>query len=365
MHSLPNTARRVAAALLAAALATPALLALDALTASPAHAAAAAGADDVTWSVRTASNSFGAQRSSYRYTVNPGGRVTDAIVVSNNGDEPLSLGLYAADGFTAEAGQLDLLRPDQKQRGIGVWTHATAGTVDIAPGESTEVPFTLSVPKGSAPGDYAGGIVTTLTQPSQASGISVDRRLGIRISLRVSGRLAPGLSVTDTQAHWRGGLNPFAGGDATLSYTIRNTGNATLSARQAASAAGPFGLFPVTADKVAPPPPLLPGESRTITVPIHGVAAAFWFSATATVTPMFVDASGSTNPLTPVTSTAHGAAVPWMLIVIVLLVAALVVGVVLLLRRRRARAQQREDARVQDAVERALADAQETSSVES
>ena len=55
---------------------------------------------DVTWTVRTASNSLGADRSSYGYAINPGGTVTDAMVVANRGSTALTLTVYAADGFT-------------------------------------------------------------------------------------------------------------------------------------------------------------------------------------------------------------------------------------------------------------------------
>ncbi|AYG05112.1 WxL protein peptidoglycan domain-containing protein [Gryllotalpicola protaetiae] len=346
----------------AIALATAALTAAITLLVAP---AADAAGDDVTWAVRTASNDYGAARTSFHYTVSPGGSLTDAITVANQGDEPLELGVYAADGFTTGAGQLDLLRADQRQHGVGAWAQASAQSVAVAPGATAEVPFTISVPKGSAPGDYAGGIVTTLTQPDQAQGIAVDRRLGIRISLRVSGELQPALAVTDAHAHWRGGLNPFASGDATLSYTIRNTGNTTMDAAQSVAASGPFGLFHAKAAHVAAPPSLLPGESWKVTVPIHGVAAAFWFTATTSVTPKFVDASGSTNPLPAVSATATGAAVPWGLLLIILVIAALAVAGALLQRRRRARAKLREDERVQEAVERALAEANEKAPADS
>jgi len=345
---MPRFFTRSATAVAVIALLVP----LTVLAAQPAHAS---GDDDVTWTVRTASNAYGAERTSFRYTVNAGAQLSDAVVVSNRGDEPLELGVYAADGFTTAAGQLDLRLPSQKQCGIGAWVKAASKTVSVAPGETKEVPFQVRVPKGSTAGDYTGGIVTTLTQSGQAPGIKVDRRLGIRIALRVSGALKPALAVTDAHASWRGALNPFAGGDATLAYTLRNTGNTTLSASQTASAAGPFGLFRAKAGKIAGSPALLPGESRKVRVPIHGVAATFWFAATAKVTPMFVDASGSTNPLRPVTSTAAGTAVPWGTLAIVLAIAALAMGAGLLQRRRRARAKQREDARVRAAVEAALA----------
>ena len=346
----------------AIALVTAALI--TALTLLAAPAANAAG-DDVTWAVRTASNSYGAARTSFHYTVSPGGTLTDAIAVANQSDAPLNLGVYAADGFTTADGQLDLLRVDQKQRGVGAWAQASAQSITVAPGETAEVPFTLSVPKGTAPGDYAGGIVTTLTQPDQAQGITVDRRLGIRISLRVGGELKPALAVTGAHASWNGSFNPFSGGDATLSYTITNTGNTTMDATQAVAASGPFGLFRTKAAHVAATPTLLPGESRRITVPIPGVAASLWFTATASVTPKFVDASGSTNPLPAVSASATGAAVPWGLLLIVVAIAALAVGAALLQRRRRARAKLREDERVQEAVERALAEANEKAPADS
>src|SRR5690242_15163501 len=69
---------------------------------------------DVAWTVRTASNSYGADRSSFSYAVNPGGQVTDAMVVANRGKAPLDLAVYAGDGFTTGTGQLDLLTRDKK-----------------------------------------------------------------------------------------------------------------------------------------------------------------------------------------------------------------------------------------------------------
>ncbi|WP_234010598.1 hypothetical protein [Streptomyces sp. SPB074] len=49
------------------------------LTPAPAHAAD----EDVTWTVRTAPNAYGKDRSSYSYGVNPGGRAEDAMTVAN------------------------------------------------------------------------------------------------------------------------------------------------------------------------------------------------------------------------------------------------------------------------------------------
>ena len=316
--------------------------------------AATAADDDVTWTVRTASNDFGAERSSFNYTVNPGGKVEDALVVTNHGDAALDLGVYAADGFTTDSGQFDLVVAGAESAAVGAWTELDADKIVVNPGQSVEVPFTLTIPKNATTGDYAGGGVTSLTEPSAESGINVDRRLGIKMSLRVGGELAPSLAIEDMRVDWAGGLNPFSGGDATVSYTIHNTGNAVLSAQQAASISGPFGLLSTPAGSIESPPQLLPGETWDVTVPIRNVAATLWVTASATVTPIVVDAAGSTTPLTSVAATATGPAVPWMLLLLLIVVAALVFLALRLRKRNAARQQAREDERVRDAVDRAL-----------
>ncbi|MFD2763569.1 WxL protein peptidoglycan domain-containing protein [Micromonospora eburnea] len=346
------TRRKTGVAALArtAALALLAALALAGLGAAPAHAADG----DVTWTVRTASNSYGADRSSFGYAVNPGGRLKDAMVVANRGKAPLDLAVYTADGFTTGTGQLDLLTRDKKSVGIGAWVQADRERVVIQPGKSVEVPFAVTIPDNATPGDYAGGILTSLTQATTAEGINVDRRLGIRIKLRVSGALKPSLAVEDLHVAYAGTSNPFGRGDATVTYRIHNTGNAILSAQQAVSITGPFGWLRADARDVAAPPELLPGESWAVTVPVHGVAPTVRLAATVTLTPLLTDASGSTTSLKPVSATASGWAVPWTLSVLAVVLVAAVVGGPLLARRSRDRRRRREDARVREAVEQAL-----------
>ena len=331
-----------------------ALAVLAALSLALAPASIANADDNATWTVRTASNEFGAERTGYNYAVDPGSSLEDALVVANHGTTALDLGVYAADGYTTDSGQFDLLVAGEKSVSIGAWVQMDSDTITVAPGETVEVPFTLTVPKDATPGDYAGGIVTSLVEPDDAEGINVDRRLGIRIGLRVGGDLKPALTVDSMTVDWDGGLNPFAGGDSTVSYTIHNTGNAVLSATQTAAVTGPFGWFPTTAKAIDDAPKLLPGESWKVTVPVHDVAALVWLTATAKVTPVVIDASGSTTTLKPITASANGWAVPWMLLLIIVPLVALVFAGLYLRGRLAAQAQQREDARVQEAVDAAL-----------
>ncbi len=335
---------------------TAAVVLLAALGATAGSAVTAVAADsDVTWAVRTASNSLGSDRTSFSYSLNPGAQAQDALVVVNHGATPLELAVYAADGYTTDSGQFDLLTPDLESAGVGAWLSTDAGSVTVEPGATAEVPFTVAIPADATPGDYAGGIVTSLAEPDDTEGITVDRRLGIRVNLRVGGELAPGLAVEQVHVDYSGTLNPFATGDATVTYTLHNTGNTLVSAQQAVSVAGPFGVL--RTDGAVPadtPPQLLPGESWQVSVPVHDVAPAFRLAATATVTPIVTDASGSTSSLARVTVTAHGWAVPWTASVLVVLLVLGAVGALRVRRRRQARRVAREEARVQEAVEQAL-----------
>jgi hypothetical protein len=327
------------------------LAALGFLAVGAGPAAAADG--DASWAVSTASNDFGSGRQNYSYTINPGGQLKDGLVVVNHGTTPLHLAVYAADGFIAKGGQLDLVTKDAKSTRVGAWVHTDRPDVTVQPGASAEVPFTVTLPGNAAPGEYMGGIVTSLTQAGEADGGNEDRRLGIRIRLRVGGELNPSLSVEDLHVRYSGTPNPFGKGDATVTYTIHNTGNAILSARQAVSISGPFGRLDVRAGQIDDSPQLLPGDTWKVSVPVRGVAPALRLTGTVTLVPLLTDASGSVAPLAVVGTTTHAWTIPWALLLFLVVLCGLVVAG-LASRRRRRQAELREDARVQEAVEQAL-----------
>ncbi|MFF4592371.1 WxL protein peptidoglycan domain-containing protein [Amycolatopsis sp. NPDC001319] len=289
-----------------------------------------ASQDTVPWAVSTAANEFGADRVNYSYTAGAGEQVHDGLKVVNNGTAPLELAVYTADAFTRPDGQVDLLARDKKSVGVGAWARAAADHVKLGPGESADVPFTITVPSGTKAGDFLGGIVTSVQQGT------VERRLGIRIRLRVGGDLAPALSVEDAHVDYSGTANPFGSGDATLSYTLHNTGNAITAARQSASVSSLFGAWTAPAATIPDSPQLLPGETWHVSVPVHGVVPGVRLSADVSLTPLLTDASGSVAPLAVVTGSAGGWAIPWTLLVVLVLLVLVVVFVIRRLRKRRA-----------------------------
>lgn len=286
--------------------------------------AGTAAADDGTpWQVKTASNSYGSGRANYAYTLAAGGQVEDAFVVVNRGKAPLDLAVYAGDAFTTADGELDLRGADSKD--LGTWVHADRKQVRVLPGKSVEVPFKIAVPADARPGDHLGGVITSLTQND------VERRLAIRIRLRVSGELKPSLAVEDLKVQYSGKL--LGSGDATVAYEIHNTGNTIAAARQEASVSGPFGQLKTKSGAIADSPQLLPGETWKVSVPVHDVTAAGRLTAAVELLPLVTDAAGSTATFPVSKTSAHAWTIPWGLLLVLILVAA---AVVLAIRRVRA-----------------------------
>jgi hypothetical protein len=171
------------------------------------------------------------------------------------------------------------------------------GAVTVEPGASVEVPFTLAPARTAAAGDYAGAIVV-------ARGAE---RVSLPIRLRVGGALKPGMAVEDVHV-----------GTSRVTYTVRNTGNATLAARSALKVSGPFGRFAAKPGAVADTRPLLPGETWRASAPVRDVAPAIRTTATVTLTPLLTDAAGSTAPLPAVTASGHAWTIPWTLPALIL-----------------------------------------------
>lgn len=338
-----------ATALLVTALLSTALL----VTPLTAHAVEpAATGEAVSWGVRPADNeTHGAGRPNYAYAVEPGEVVDDALVISNYGTADIALRVYAADAFTTADGALDLLLPDEPSTDVGRWTRAAEPEVVVPAGETREVPFTITVPQNATPGDHAGGIVTSLVAARAADGITVDRRLGSRMHLRVAGALAPALSIESFSVEHLGELNPIAAGRAQARITLANTGNARLSGDVTFSVAGPFGIAPVQA--TAQLAELLPGDRRELQLVLDGVLPLLWLGAELSVQPVVAGADTGVQ-LDAVLASTVVPAIPWSLLALLVLVALAVVVVVWLRRRGKAAAERKVTAAVAAALAAAL-----------
>lgn len=155
---------------------TRAALLLGALvTALGAFVAAPAAAQETTWSVRPQD----AAEAVVALTVRADDEARGALVVTNEGAQPLALAVSASDTRRGDDGALEVA---DTRTGAGAWV-AVPDSLELAPGEQGTVPVFVAVPAGTSAGEYVAAVVTTLAEPGD--GMTVERRLALRVVVTV------------------------------------------------------------------------------------------------------------------------------------------------------------------------------------
>ncbi|MDH6551390.1 hypothetical protein M2164_005648 [Streptomyces sp. SAI-208] len=258
------------------------LLSLFLITAAaPAH-----GADNGSWSVYPAASRIAA-RPYFYLSADPGQTIDDKVVVSNRTGEPLTFRLYAADAYnTARDGGFAVRTVAERQRGVGAWAKPAKSRVTVPPHGRITVPFTLAVPEGAEPGDHAGALVALDERVDKGDGavaLGVQRAVAARIYLRVGGPTVPAIAVEDVRVSHHQPLVPGLGDSgATISYTLRNTGNVTLDPKVELRATGLFGRTLLSRELARIPAELLPGQRVRLTEPWRGSPQLDWGQVTLT-----------------------------------------------------------------------------------
>jgi hypothetical protein len=334
-----------------------------ALAASAAWAPSSNAADDdgeVTWSVRPASETGPDARTAFDYQVAPGGEIHDWISVTNFSERTATFQIYATDATTDyETAAFTLIAATEAAHDLGAWTTVdetsavcaddpelgpadcptmVGFTVELAPGEHREYPFTVIVPADATPGDHSAGIVAQFTSEQenpQGAMVQVAQRVGARIYLRVDGPLTPELTVSGAVAGYTGTFNPLGRGRATIAFDLADTGNTRLSASPAVQLTGPFGikLGEVVGEPVAN---LIPGGTAHVVVEVTDVPPLLLLFADIEVTPLGAAGAASADDVPPpLTAHATAWAIPWALLAVLLLAVAAFVAFRLVRRRAR------------------------------
>ncbi|MDH6584560.1 hypothetical protein M2161_003666 [Streptomyces sp. SAI-133] len=251
------------------------------MAAAPAH-----GADNGSWSVYPAASRIAA-RPYFYLSADPGQTIDDKVVVSNRTGEPLTFRLYAADAYnTARDGGFAVRTVAERQRGVGAWAKPAKSRVTVPPHGRITVPFTLAVPEGAEPGDHAGALVALDERVDKGDGavaLGVQRAVAARIYLRVGGPTVPAIAVEDVRVSHHQPLVPGLGDSgATISYTLRNTGNVTLDPKVELRATGLFGRTLLSRELARIPAELLPGQRVRLTEPWRGSPQLDWGKVTLT-----------------------------------------------------------------------------------
>ncbi len=226
------------------------------------------------------------ERPDLTYEADPGAVIEDAVTLFNFGTVQLTFRVYATDAFNNADGQFDLLSGDQQPVDVGSWVTIAQEMVTVPPGKQVTLPITIKVPAGSTPGDHTGAILASnqsVGAGPEGGAVTLDRRTGTRLYLRVTGPLFPELAVASVDTSYNHALNSLAG-SADVTYRIENRGNVRLAGTATVTIAGPFGLGE---RKVALPDiaELLPGQDVEVTVEVDDVPALMIASTTVRVEP--------------------------------------------------------------------------------
>ncbi|MFD7794244.1 hypothetical protein [Streptomyces sp. NPDC059759] len=202
------------------------------------------------WSVAPAAGGAADGRPSVYAEGAPGTVLQDAVSVVNPGGRPLTVRVRGADRTADGAFARD------RATGTGAWiafaersggrrTAVRALSVRVPAHTRADVPFTVAVPAGAAPGDHPGAIVVS------AGG----RTAAVRVQLRVAGPALAALTVEHVRVH--GGR---------ISYQLVNRGTTVLTPRLAVHADGVLGRVLDRAPRTLPVG-LLPGRRVTLHEP--------------------------------------------------------------------------------------------------
>ncbi|MCX5013588.1 DUF916 domain-containing protein [Streptomyces sp. NBC_00555] len=258
---------------------------LLAATALYTAAASPAAAEEPGWTAEPAAGTAATDRPGgvrpdftrpyYYMAGTPGTVLEDRLALANTTDQERTITLRGADAYNTADGAFAVRpakpaaggRSEGPGTGAGSWISFGAGaTVKIPPRTRAVVPFSLTVPPSSPPGDHPAAVVAT----------EGGHEVGVRVHLRVSGPTLAALTVEDVTVRGKGSA-------AVVAYTLVNRGNVALAPELGLRAEGLFGEVPGRTGR-ALPVELLPGQRVELTEPWPGAPVLDRVRVTLTVT---------------------------------------------------------------------------------
>lgn len=241
----------------ASVLAGAALISAVAVTLVAGHSASAV--DNGTIGIRPATES-----DFFHLSLFPGAALEEVAIVSNRSPDAITLLLYAVDGEGTPQGTFAFGAQSDERKGVGAWVELDRHEVTVPARSEIPVQFRLTVPTGTPPGDYAGGliiqeppVVGEVADVGDGTAVRVDvvQRQGLRIYLTVAGEAIQRLEA--------GVLTWRASGDTMrFSLPLTNTGNTIVRPTGELDLAGWIGVNERVAFTV--PESILPGGSYTM-----------------------------------------------------------------------------------------------------
>ena len=115
----------------------------------------------------------------FQYSLEPGESLEDAVLAVNGTEDPLRLIVTVVAGHTELTGGISF--PGEAD-GPAAWiVLPDEGLVDVPSKLAVRMPFTLTVPEGTPPGEYVAGFMATPEDPSVFSGEVGEGQLHVQV----------------------------------------------------------------------------------------------------------------------------------------------------------------------------------------
>jgi hypothetical protein len=160
------------------------------------------------------------------YDAKPGTRVAGKVQITNSGDRVGTVKLFPADATTGQTSGTVYLTSGEKHHDVGGWVRLPATRLELGPGETRIVPFTVVVPSGAAVGQHVGGIVVETAQ--QSTGPKSKGKANVQIKVRNLAIVAVQVNVPGPTVSRFSILGVHAGGRKGYQQVLvrmRNAGN--------------------------------------------------------------------------------------------------------------------------------------------
>lgn len=158
-------------------------------------------------------------------TIQPGESAKDGVEVVNPGDTERTVLVGVVDSNPAVDGSFSCRQNSEKKTAVGKWVQLESAEIKVAAQSTKVVDFTITVPKGTNPGEHNGCITIQDTKnvgASSGSGVLLGFRSAIRLVVNVPGKITKQLDLVKVE------VSNGSDGTVVVAPTIKNSGNVSL-----------------------------------------------------------------------------------------------------------------------------------------
>lgn len=141
--------------------------------------------------------------------------------IINAGGESISLRTFAADAVNPPNGGFAAETEEDVPAGPTLWLDYPAETFELAPGEDREISFTVTVPEGTAPGQYVTALVVRTEVAIAVPGSEIFQQIirgAVSVEITVPGPVTPGFVLGEPLFSTETAVR-------SLNVPVTNTGN--------------------------------------------------------------------------------------------------------------------------------------------